>query len=213
MRKVERLVYKFSELSDTAKKRARDWWRTCEAQDFDTECIYEDAAACASILGIDLRQRSVKLMGGGTRQEPQIYYSGFSSQGDGACFEGRYQYEKAAAKKIRAHAPQDTELHRIADALRALQAPAFYRLGADMRHRGHYYHSGCMGVEVWIGGAGDNFETTRDQDEELTQLMRDFADWIYKQLEAEYWYRMSDENVDENISINEYEFDESGKIA
>ena len=28
-RTVESTVYRFDELSDTAKERARDWWRNC----------------------------------------------------------------------------------------------------------------------------------------------------------------------------------------
>jgi hypothetical protein len=37
--------------------------------------------------------------------------------------------------------------------------------------------------------------------------------WIYRQLEAEYDYRMSAESVEESILINEYEFDENGRNA
>jgi hypothetical protein len=44
----------------------------------------------------------------------------------------------------------------------------------------------------------------------VTQCMRDFADWIYDQLRKEYEYQMSDEQVDETLIANEYEFDEDG---
>jgi hypothetical protein len=37
--------------------------------------------------------------------------------------------------------------------------------------------------------------------------------WIYRQLEREYEWLMSDEQVDESIRINEYEFTEEGKLA
>lgn len=43
--------------------------------------------------------------------------------------------------------------------------------------------------------------------------MRAFADWIYRQLETEYDYQNSDEQVDESIIANEYEFTEEGKPA
>jgi predicted DNA-binding protein len=44
--------------------------------------------------------------------------------------------------------------------------------------------------------------------------MRDFADWIYKGLEAEYDYRLSDENIDERIGDGEYQFQSAtGKIV
>jgi hypothetical protein len=207
----ERTVYTFDELSDQAKEKARQWWRDCETQDHDTSCTYDDAATCADILGIDLCTRPVKLMGGGTRHNPCIYYSGFWSQGDGACFEGNYRYAKGAAKKIRDYAPKDTELHRIADKLQALQRKSFYRLTATMRHRGHYYHSGCM--EVSVDDAESHAKDWREIEDAVTQLMRDFADWIYKQLEAEYEWVDADAQVDESIRCNEYEFDEYGNLS
>jgi hypothetical protein len=209
-RTIEKTVFRFDELSDRAKEKAREWWREAEAIGYDPESIYEDAAECGAILGIDMRKRRVQLMGGGTRYAPAIYYSGFSSQGDGACYESTYSYAKGAAKKIRAHAPTDSELHRIADELQALQRRNFYQLTAETRHRGHYYHSGCMAVDV---GHCDGDSVPAEAEEELTQLLRDLADWIYKQLESEYEWRLSDENVDESIRINEYEFDEEGRLA
>lgn len=207
---IEKTVFAFDELSDRAKETARDWWRRCENEDSDNSCVFDDVVECGAILGIEIATRQVKLMGGGTRQEPTIYYSGFSSQGDGACFEGRYAYAKGATKKIRRHAQQDTVLHRIADDLQALQRPTMYRLGATMRHSGHYYHSGCMAVDVYNV---NNDDIAFGGADEIIQLMRDFADWIYRQLEAEYDYRTSDENVDDSIRANEYEFTESGEIA
>ena len=206
---IEKTVFKFEELSDRAKEKAREWWRSCEAEDCDASCTYEDAATIAEILGIDLRTRAAKLLGGGTRYEPCIWYSGFYSQGDGACFEGSYSYAKGAAKRIRAHAPQDSELRRIAEELQDLQRRAFYRLSARMAQRGYGYHSGCMTVDVGLSEGA----ATREQAEALTQLMRDFADWIYAQLRSQYEYVMSDENVNESIKINEYEFDEDGNVA
>ena len=93
-----------------------------------TSSVYEDAAQCGKILGIDLNTKPVKLMGGGTRYDPCIWFSGFASQGDGACFDGTYAYAKGAVKAIRAHAPEDKELHRIADELQAIQRRYFYRI-------------------------------------------------------------------------------------
>jgi hypothetical protein len=208
---IERTLFKFDELSDDAKEKARQWWRDCENQDSDTSCTFEDAATCAEILGIDLRTRPVKLVGGGTRYEPCIYYSGFYSQGDGACFEGSYSYAKGAAKKIRQHAPKDTELHRIADELQDVQRCNRYKMTATATHRGHYYHSGCMYVDVDCDGASGL--CTREDEDTVQRALCDFADWIYRQLRDEYEWRMADEQVDESIRINEYDFTEEGEIA
>ena len=170
-----------------------DWW----------DSVYEDAAQIAKILGIDLRQKPVKLMGGGTRYDPCIQFSGFSSQGDGACFEGTYAYAKGAAKAVRDYAPVDKELHAIADGLQAVQRRAFYRITAGVCHRGHYSHEMCTDIDV---------EYT-SEDETVKELLRDFMRWIYRTLEKEYEYLTSDESVDENIRCNEYEFDEDGDRA
>jgi hypothetical protein len=204
-------VFFFDELTDTAKERARDWYRQAGADDsYWSESVIEDAAQIADILGIDLRQRTVKLMGGGTRQEPTVYWSGFSSQGDGACYEGSYRYAKGAALKISQHAPEDKDLHGIADALQEAQRGAFYRLTATAKHSGHYYHSGCMEIDT---ERTDGAEVAEEQHSMVTQCLRDFADWIYRQLERAYEYVNSDEQVDESIRANGYEFDDNGRRA
>jgi hypothetical protein len=209
-RTIEKTLFKFDELTDRAKENARQWWRDLESRDFDSECVIDDAAECARIIGIEIDVERRPLMGGGTRGKPVIYWSGFCSQGDGACFEGAYSYVKGASKAIRAHAPQDRELHRIADALQAAQRRNFYGLEAGTTHSGRYQHSGSMRVDV---SGRDYRDVSEDDAETIRDTLRHFADWIYGRLEAEYNYRMSDENVDESIRINEYEFDEAGDLA
>jgi len=202
---METTVYKFNELSDKAKDRAREWFREGNL-DYDWwDFVYEDVATIADLIGIDLRTRPVKLCGGGIRYEPCIFFSGFSSQGDGACWEGTYSYKKGSVKAVKDHAPRDNELLRIAEGLYEIQRRRFYKVTARVRHRGHYYHSGCMDIEVGVDGRYDE-----EASDGVTELLRDFANWIYSQLETEYDYRMSDEAVDQDIEANEYEFDEDG---
>lgn len=210
-RTVESTVFQFDELSDTAKEHARDWWRSCESQDWhDSEYILDDAKAIAEILGIEFNTRQVPLMNGSTRPEPNIYWSGFWSQGDGACFEGSYAYKAGSCKAIRAYAPTDKTLHEIADNLRDIQRKYFYQLRATCRHSGRYQHSGCMSVDV--EHADDCWRDIGDAEDDIQDELRNFADWIYSQLETAYFYSMSEKNVDENIRANEYEFDENGTI-
>ena len=202
MRTIVHKLFKYEELDDTAKDKAKDWYRQFVfADSCDWEFVFEGAVQAANILGIDIDHRR------GSR-EPAIYFSGFWSQGDGACFEGSYRYAKGATKKIREYAPQDTELHRIADELQNIQRRNFYKLGACMTHRGRYSHSGCMSVSV--EHEDDHYRDIGDAEDDITQLMRDFADWIYDQLEKEYEYQCSDNVVEESIIANEYEFDEDG---
>jgi hypothetical protein len=209
-RTVSKTVFQFDELSDSAKESARAWYRD-GALDYDWwEFVYSDAAECGKLMGIDLNQKPVKLMSGATRYDPAIWFSGFSSQGDGACFEAYYSYAKGGVKAIKDRAPLDKELHRIAAELQAIQRENFYRLEARTKQRGHYYHSGCMSVDV---GKADGSDCNETAETAVTQALRDFADWIYRQLESEHDYQVADEQVDESIRANEYEFDEDGSRA
>lgn len=220
MRQTCKTVYLFKELPDEqAKEKARDWWRQQVFDDnVDYDFVYEDAATAGEIIGIDIRTRPVKLMNGSTRYDPTIYWSGFWSQGDGACYEGSYSYrdgyvaKKGVLKALKAYAPLDTDLHNICKRLSKAQARYFYKLEASIKHRGHYYHSGCMSIEV--SHCEDHYrDIDSDTVDEITQCLREFADWIYARLKAEYEYQTSDEVVDEALIANEYEFDEYGSLA
>ena len=205
MRTTAHKLFKYEELDDTAKDKAKDWYRQFVfADSCDWEFVFEGAVQAANILGIDIDHRR------GSR-EPAIYFSGFWSQGDGACFEGSYRYAKGATKKIREYAPQDTELHRIADELQDIQRRNFYKLYASIEHRGRYYHSSCTSVSV--EHKADPYRDIGDTEDDITQLMRDFADWIYGQLEKEYEDQCSDNVVEESIIANEYEFYGDGRRA
>jgi len=207
---IEKTVYMFDELEDNAKEHARSWFRdACDGDSYMFEPVIEDAAKIADILGINLRTYPVKLMNDSTQYDPCIYYSGFYSQGDGACFEGSYSYAKGSSRAIRDYAPQDTTLHMTADNLRDVQQRNFYRLKANVKHRGHYNHEYCTEIDVF--DRENNYRDLNDDDvDTIQESLRDFMRWIYRSLEKEYEYQMSDETVDENIRCNEYEFDENG---
>ncbi|EPI4635923.1 antitoxin of toxin-antitoxin stability system, partial [Escherichia coli] len=128
-------VYTLNELSSTAREKARDWYRQHHADSNWYENVYEDFREVCDIFGIDLRQLVFRLSNGRFMEEPCIWFSGFCSQGDGACFEGRWHWQPAAPRKIREYAPQDRELHRIADALQAVQKRNFWQLQAEISHR------------------------------------------------------------------------------
>lgn len=207
---IEITVYRLEELSDAAREEARAWYRE-GGFDYDWyDAVYEGFQRIAEILGISFKTHSVRLYGGGTRQEPLIWFTGFRSQGDGAAFEGYYSYRKGAAAKIRAYAPKDAELHRIADVLQEVQQRNFYQLIAEATHRGRYYHEYCMAISV----TRDSHvwqDMTADAEEIVTNSLRDLARWLHRQLEREYDYLTSDEAVDESITANDYTFTEAGR--
>jgi len=206
---VETTVYRLDELSDDAKDNARAWYRE-GGFDYDWyDAVYEDFQRIAEILGISLETRTVRLAGGGSRQEPCIWFRGFWSQGDGSCWEGSYSYRKSASVEIRSYAPQDTTLHGIADALQATQRRNFYQLRAEVSRRGHYYHEYCMAISVERDSSNWQ-DMTADAEEIVIEALRDLARWLYRQLEREYDYLTSDEAVDEAITANEYTFTGAG---
>lgn len=197
MRIEETKIFKYSELSDTAKEKAREWWiGHVYTSPSDWEHVYDDAKHIAKLFGLEISD---------------ISYSGFWSQGDGACFEGSYRYVKDSVKNVKAYAPQDTELHEIVSALAKAQKKHFYKLKASCKHRGHYNHSGCMQVDVYH--TDDEYRDIGDTEKDVRDLLRSFADWIYEQLEKDYEYQTSDENAEECILANEYEFLEDGSRA
>ena len=189
-------VFTFSELSYSAKQTAMQWY--CNAMDdFWSECVIEDAKVVGALMGFNIEN---------------IYYSGFSSQGDGACFMGSIRYAKNCAKKIKAYAPLDTELQRIAQAWQDLQKRNFYSLRASIKHRGHYYHEMCTSFDCEDTRHNYGWLQNESVENEIVELARDFMRWIYRQLESAYECETSEENIAEVCELNEWRFTENGKF-
>jgi len=206
---IETTVFRLHELSDAAKDKAREWYRD-GAFDYDWyNFVYEDFEHICAILGIHLKTRTVGLMGGGTRQKHRVWFTGFYSQGDGACFEGYYSYAKGAPAAIRSYAPADKALHRVADNLQSIQRRNFYQLRAETTQRGLYYHANCMEVSATRDSPTWQ-DMTSDAEEILTATLRDLAKWLYRQLQREYELLSSDEVIDESIEANAYTFTGDG---
>lgn len=201
-------AYSFDELSEEAKDKARDKFREHALQYDWWDTIYEDADSLATLMGIDIDRKK------GSATEPAIEFSGFACQGDGASFTGQWSHKttgpKDGPKDVRDHAPLDEKLHAIADELDRLG----WALGPNVRATisridNHYSHDCTVRVDL---------EDTEDEDREIDEdtrkavqdALRSFMRWIYKQLEAEYDYRMSNEAIDEDIEANEYLFTAEG---
>lgn len=198
MRTIKKYVFEFSELSDSAKEKARDWYRQGECDYEWWDYVYELAKTAGGMLGIDINR---------------IYFSGFWSQGDGACFEGSYSYRKGWRKALASEFGGEllAELTKLGEQLQKVQSRVFYSGTASTQQSGHYQHSGCMAVSVDCDEKYGQSAFSELEDE-LTDVLRWFADWIYGQLEKEYEWLNSDEQVDESIAANGYEFNEDGSI-
>ena len=174
-----------------------DWW----------DSAYDDFYKICSIIGVDV-----------DIGEPS--FTGFASQGDGASFTGKYwphafdakaqeqhNFYELAPTKIREHAPEDTELHRIADEL-CMLSRVYFPLHINIARfgRSSYVHEQTMDcyVEPMDGDPDDWAEEVHAHVQaEGEMLMRDLARWLYRTLEDEYDYLTSDEAVWAAILDNE----------
>jgi len=209
MRTIEIQLFTFDELAPAAKEKAREWYRgLIDASEY-ADSVYDDASQIAAILGIEFDRDK--------RGEPMILWSGFYSQGDGACFEGSYRYKAGCQKAIRGYAPKDEALHKIADNLAELQKRNGFKLRATVKHSGNYSHEYCTRIDVVKDSTRDGYESEDspgiETEKALAEILRAFMRWIYRQLEAAHEAAHADENVDETIRANDYEFEASGKHA
>lgn len=207
------VAFTFSQLSEEAQQRALDKARDREVQ-FDGwwDSTYEDAVRMASLLGIEIDQR-------GEHGGLAIYFSGFCSQGDGASFTGWYRPKANALAAIKAETNDET-LIDLAERLTTMNVtlalwPELECLQAKITTSGRYSHSHTMSVAVeyepYDVDMPDAFPGI-SVEEELTACMREFADWIYAQLEAEHDYLTSDESVADWLRGEGAVFDEDGDM-
>lgn len=184
MKTISVNVFQFNELDDKAKEVAREWFKK-DYPDYEWwDTVYDDAKEVATFLGVTI---------------DKINFSGFWSQGDGACFTGTFRSDDLKTlDELKENYPTEEGFHVLLQRLLALNHPdnALVKITAS----GFYSHSNTM--------AFDDVDEVYERWTccEIASCLRSFADWIYAQLEKEYEYLMSDECVDKNIQINEYWF-------
>lgn len=198
MKTIETKVFEFDELNDKAKEKARDWYRRGAFDHEWWDFVYEDATTMGKLMGLDIKK---------------IFFTGFSSQGDGACFEGSWNPCEVKAKELRAEAPNDKVLHKIASEFERL---ALHGVSFTVKQRGHYMHKYC--TEFYFSAPDDisdtplsDVERIEKVEEALKETAREFMEWIYRRLEREWDYMNEDAQVDDNILANGYTFTADGK--
>lgn len=184
------IVYKFDELSEEGKKKALEkLWDI----NVDDSYWYET--------NIDNRKEDLAKIG---FEDAKIFFSGFSSQGDGASFECT------------------VDLKKWFDA-RPMNKQSFPALASDVADSGNYHcsikksgryeHEMTMSIDSRYYGENENAEKELGALEEvILEDARDEARDIYRELEKEYDYCTSEEAITETIKANDYDFTEDGKI-
>lgn len=125
----------------------------------------------------------------------EVYFSGFCSQGDGAQFNGDYNYRKGALAKVKKEFPQWEALHHLAESLQKLEKQYFYSIYFSIKHSGHYSHENCTVFDFGdkrhnYGWVPDNFN-----EDDFKDCCRSFMQDIYSTLEKEYYYLQSLEYI------------------
>lgn len=186
----------FSQLPQKAKDVAVGHYAENLVPDFWNDAVYEDAKQIASLMGIEI---------------DKIYYSGFSSQGDGACFTGNFSYKSKALHDVKQYAPLDIELHKIAKNYTDIQRKAFYKLKGKVVHSGPYYHSNSN--DITVEHSDDIYRDIGDLEKEMKDVLRSFMDWIYRELEDSYNFEISEEAASQYYEDENVNFDEYGNIG
>lgn len=209
MRTIETNVYKFDELSDSAKEKARDWYRQFVfTESHDWEFTFNEIVEIAAIIGIVITHKSNNP--NASYKEPCIYFSGFSNQGDGANFLGNYSYAKGAVSTIKKNYPYDSHLISITENLQALQSKNFYGIECKITPTRRYFSIETE-TKITFPNNSPSWETVDNVDNNIRVIFREFCSWIYEQLEQEYYYQNSDEVIDECMAASDYEFTIEGK--
>lgn len=175
-RTVRTKVYKFNELGDKAQQKAIEWYR-------ETGFDYEWHELNIESWEDDLRERGF--------MKPKIYFSGFSSQGDGACFTCEYiDFKLFLEGKYNKYKEAD--------------------LNAYITHNSHYYYA--TSTTVILSEGGDLEDNDHDEIEQAIKDERErLGNEIYKSLEDEWDYLNTNAQIAETIQNNEYEFTQDGR--
>ena len=193
---IEKTIFAYSELSESAKERARAWW--LEGYEGEADWIMGEVKQAAEMLGISLKEWGKSFA---------VFWRAGHCQSDGASFSGSYSYAKGALPKIRAEYPKDETLQQIAADLQEAQRRAFWALSATVTSR----RDTSISVDVSDGRTryGD---TTPELEAAVSEAMRDFQQWIYRLAITTHDFETSEENIAESMAANEYRFDEHGRI-
>jgi len=136
-------------------------------------------------------------------KDVRIYYTGFYSQGDGACFVAEVEIEKW----IKAHKAG----RKFQKLLAELKSGCWASI--TITHSGNYYYSTSTTVnyegqlELSDKAYGQLEEVARWVEEERENLGKE----IYRDLEKEYEYLTSGEAIIETIKANGYKFLKNGE--
>jgi hypothetical protein len=206
----EKTEFTFDELSQSAKDKAcqqyaehcmdHEWW----------EYVYQDFTERCEAAGF---------------MNPKFQFSGFWSQGDGASFSCDFEFRGLKALEFLNKEDHDQVLRALFEAKFSGIATDFY-VGGRIKTGWHYSNVGSMTMEdlelrfddtdrgdinnfLFLLADGLNFLVAGGN---VLEAARDIANDLYRALEKEYYYMISEEQVAETCEANDWKFNENGDI-
>jgi len=192
MKEVSLKIYTVDELDEKVRNAVIEEYRDILTDDDWWEPIYEGFREDMEALGL----------------EGELYFSGFWSQGDGACFVSDTVDTDLLVRKLYESGhdiPEDALLYSGDYSIRISKV--------DESFANQYSHE--YTIEAVITNEGDRIPTTdiTKLENVLTEWIRSECKLVYKNLEKFYEELVTDEAVLETIRENEWMFTESGLNA
>jgi len=187
-------LYSFDELQPEAQQRAVDKLGDINV-DFNW---YEDE--------LDYWKEKLSEYGFGY---PEIYFSGFGSQGDGACFE----FNGVDIDKIWSHYVRTGQI-KHEESIKTYLREYHHFKSRTINSRYSHERTREVDCECYCRHEYPHLDAERQKFESwLEEFRLERCREIYRCLETEYFDLISPEAVIDTIKANEYEFTEEGLIA
>jgi hypothetical protein len=140
-------------------------------------------------------------------EDVKIYFSGFSRQGDGACFISNDINLSLLAEKLNFST-------REINIIKALQEQGY--IYSELTHNSQYYHECSTCFVIYDGYTRATWKRilkiVARLEIAIKNLIIELSKDIYRDLEKEYDYLTSEDSILETLEINDYEFTENGNI-
>ena len=195
----EYTIFKYSELSEKAKEKVKRWY--LDGQDAD---IFSDMVI-ADLENIGLNNL-------------KPYFSLSYCQGDGLCLYGYIDFDEIE---------KSDELKKIfykdfnGSDYKAISTLKSYVTKIDFIHSGRYYHKYTVKIDINTDYIY-NFEDTETEqliEKAVEKLLTNIDKWYKETCDAyekrgyEYFYEISEEDLEEVCAFNEYEFFVDGELV
>ena len=183
---------KYQDLPEDRKEQIRNKHREAGLYDDWWEYVYEDAKEIGKQFGLFI---------------DDVLFSGFWSQGDGACYKGSLRFKECDERDL----PEEVRevyrtLHTVNSLLKIMDSDDYLFVG--IKTDGRYSHEYGMDFSYYEDRSYEAEEVVDVHREGIEEALRDYARWIYRTLEKEYEYLTSDECIDEHLHDEEYDDEE-----